>query len=85
MSHLADFKIGKVTHYYDKIKVAVVDLSASLHVGDFVHFSGSSDFSQAIESMQMEHEQVEAAAKGDTVGVKVSQAVKPGDEVLKAG
>lgn len=80
---MADFKIGTVSHYYDKISVAVLDLSAPLHLGDFIHFNGSTDFSQKVESLQMEHEQVTSAAKGDTVGLKVTQPVKPGDEVVK--
>ena len=43
---MADFKIGTVSHYYAKISVAVLDLRAPLHVGDFIHFGGSTDFSQ---------------------------------------
>lgn len=80
---MADFKVGTVTHYYDKIGVAVLDLSAPLNIGDLIHLSGSADFSQKVESLQAEHEQVKSAAKGDTVGLKVTQRVKPGDEVFK--
>lgn len=80
---ISNFKVGTVTHYYDKIGVAVVDVSAALHVGDTVKFSGSSEFSQTISSIQVEHEKVESAKKGDTVGVKVDQPVKPGDELVK--
>lgn len=82
---ISNFKVGKVTHYYDKIGVAVVDVSAPLHVGDVVSFSGSSKFSQTISSIQVEHEKVESAKKGDTVGLKVDQAVKPGEELVKMG
>lgn len=81
--NLADFKVGTVSHYYDKISVAVLDLSASLRIGDLIRFSGSTEFSQKVESLQVEHEQVTSAAKGDTVGLKVTQPVKPGDEVVK--
>lgn len=80
---MADFKVGIVSHYYDKIKVAVVDLSAPLHIGDLVRFSGSNEFSQKVESIQVEHEQVESGAAGDTVGIKVDNPVKEGDEVIK--
>ncbi len=80
---MADFKIGTVTHYYDKIGVAVLDLSAPLRIGDFISLRGSAEFSQEVESLQAEHEQVESAAKGDTIGLKVVQRVKPGDEVFK--
>lgn len=81
--HLADLKIGTVTHYYDKIGVAVVDLTAPLHVGDRIRLSGSTDFAQTVASVQVEHEQIQSAKKGDTVGIKVDQPVKPGDEIVK--
>lgn len=80
---MADFKVGRVSHYYDKIKVAVVDLTAPLHVGDFIRFSGSTDFSQKVESMQVEHEQVKSGTSGDSVGIKVDNLVRVGDEVIK--
>lgn len=82
---ISNFKVGSVTHYYDKIGVAVVDVSAPLHVGDTVKVSGSTEFSQTISSIQVEHEKVESAKKGDTVGLKVDQPVKPGDELVKMG
>jgi len=81
---ISNLKVGVVTHYYDKIGVAVVDLTSSLHTGDVIKFSGSTDFSQTVTSLQVEHEKIAAAKKGDTVGLKVDQPVKPGDEVLKA-
>lgn len=83
MKNIAKFKLGNVTHYYDKIGVAVVDLVAPLHAGDAIKFSGSTDFSQTASSIQVEHEKVESAKKGDTVGLKVDQPVKPGDEIVK--
>lgn len=84
MRRISNLKVGVVTHYYDKIGVAVVDLTSSLHVGDVVKISGSNDFSQTVTSLQVEHEKINAAKKGDTVGLKTDQAVKPGDEILKA-
>lgn len=84
MRRISNLKVGIVTHFYDKIGVAVVDLTSALHIGDVVKFSGSTDFSQTVTSLQVEHEKIEAAKKGDTVGLKVEQNVKPGDEVLKA-
>lgn len=74
--------IGKVTHYYDKAGVAIVKLSSPVAVGDEVHFCGSkTDFEQAIDSMQVEHEDIKKAKKGDEVGVKVNDKVREGDEV----
>jgi putative protease len=74
--------IGKITHYFDKISVAIVELSGVLKVGDRVHVKGNStDFEQDISSIQIEHENVEKAKKGDAIGAKVDEKVKEGDEV----
>lgn len=81
---MADFKVGKVTHYFDKIGVAVVELSGDLSVGDTIKISGhNKDFTMPVESMQIEHEKIKDAKKGDTIGMKVAQEVKEGDEVYK--
>ena len=81
---MADFKVGKITHYFDKIGVAVVELSDSLSVGDNIKISGhDSELTMPVTSMQIEHEQIKEAKKGDTVGMKVDQEVKEGDEVYK--
>ena len=79
-------QIGEITHYFGKIGVAVVKLSGKLNVGDEIVISGrGQEFEQAVSSMQVEHEQVEKAKKGESVGMKVEQAVKEGDGVyLKA-
>ena len=82
---MTDFKIGKVTHYYDKIGVAIVELDAGLAVGDKVKFirGGEELFEQAVESIQVEHEKIEKAGKGDVVGIKAKEAMKEGAEVCK--
>jgi putative protease len=82
---LADFKIGKVTHYYDKIGVAVVELDAGISNGDKIKFvrGGEDLFEQEIASMQVEHEQVESAKKGDVIGLKVDKELREGAEVYK--
>jgi len=79
-------KVGKVTHYYDKIGVAVVELSADLAKGDRIKFvRGNEDlFEQTVESMQVEHNQIESASKGKTVGLKVEQPVREGAEIFKS-
>ncbi|MBU1326977.1 hypothetical protein KKB64_05555 [Patescibacteria group bacterium] len=76
-----DIQIGKVTHYYDKIGVAVVDVvKQPLKVGDTVKISGhDSEFTQAVGSLQIEHEKVPKVAAGTTCGMKVDQPVKEGD------
>ena len=74
--------IGKITHYFGKIGVAVIELSDTLKVGDTIHIKNSDrDFSQQVSSMQIEHEQVESAGAGKSVGLKVDQKVHEGDEV----
>lgn len=82
---MAKIKVGRVTHYYDKIKVAIIELDGTLSVGDMVEFDkgGEELFSQKVDSLQIEHNQVESASKGDIVGVKVNEAVKGGTEVYK--
>ena len=80
MSILADKdKIGKVIHYYDKIGVAVIKLEKALKVGDSVRLvHGEDEFEQNIESMQLEHEQVQSGKKGEEVAVKVDKETKSG-------
>lgn len=82
---MADFKVGKVTHYYDKIGVAIVELDGSLAVGDKVKFTrgGEDLFEQKVDSIQIEHEKKDSAGKGDVVGLKVESEVKEGAEVYK--
>jgi len=76
--------IGKVTHYFSKIGVAVIELSDTLKVGDTIRIvGGETDFNQVIESMEIEHQKVEIAKAGDSVGLKVSQKVREGYKVYK--
>jgi len=78
-------KIGKVTHYYDKIGVAVVELTKGIKVGDNIRFErgGEKLFEQEVKSMQVEHKEVKNAKKGDDIGLKSDQEVKEGAEVFK--
>ncbi|MDK2981548.1 MAG: hypothetical protein PWQ55_1895 [Chloroflexota bacterium] len=70
-------RIGEVTHYFDRINVAAIQLTHALHKGDQVHFLGhGSDFIQEISSIQIEHEAVEQADTGQEVAVRVAKAVK---------
>ena len=78
--------LGKVTHYYDKLGVAIVDVQKQpMKVGDTVKITGhDKEFTQEITSLQVEHDQVSAAQPGETVGLKVDQPVKPGDKLFLA-
>lgn len=82
---MADLKLGKVAHYYDKIGVAVVDLNKKLAVGDRIKFvkGGVNLFEQEVISMEFDHKKVDSAKKGESVGMKVDQPVKKGVEVYK--
>lgn len=79
------FKVGTVTHFYDKIGVAIIDLSATLSVGDKIKFvrGGEDLFSEVVESIQVEHKKIDSANKGDVIGLKTNEAVKTGAEVFK--
>ena len=77
-------EVGKVVHWYDKLGVAIIELSAPLSAGDTVKFKhGDQEFQQAITSMQVEHQAVQSAKPGDSVGVKTDQKVREGTVVYK--
>lgn len=76
--------IGKVTHYFNNIGVAVVEMSGKLKAGEKIRIiGGDTDFEQEVESMEVEHQKVKEAKKGDGVGLKVSQKVHEGYKVYK--
>lgn len=78
--------IGKVTHYFPKIGVAVIMLEDNLSNGDEIHIKGThADFRQTVASMQVEHQTITTAAKGQDIGMKVAQYVHAGDVVYKVG
>ncbi|MEM7813842.1 MAG: hypothetical protein QW548_03020 [Candidatus Aenigmatarchaeota archaeon] len=76
--------VGKVTHFYGKIGVAVVELSDALRTGDRILIeSGDGSIEQVVDSMQVEHKPISEANKGQSVGLKVSGKVRPGASVFK--
>jgi len=77
--------IGKIVHYFGNINVGIIELSDGLKVGETIRIkSSTADFEQVVDSMQVEHQNIEAAKAGDQVGLKVAQKVKEGDQVFKA-
>jgi putative protease len=77
-------EVGRVMDYFAKIGVAGIDLTGKLRVGDTIRISGhTTDLEQVVESMQIEHEQVEEAGPGDQIGIKVPDRVRHGDHVYK--
>ncbi len=76
--------VGKISHYYSHIGVAVVDLTDSLAKGDNISIEGTTtNIQQTVDSMQIEHDNVATANKGDSVGLKVKDRVRNGDNVYK--
>lgn len=76
--------IGKVAHYFTNIGVAVIELEDTLKVGDEISIEGATtNFTQKVDSMQIEHDNVQEAKKGDSVGLKVVDKVREGDQVFK--
>ena len=77
-------EIGKVAHYYTNIGVAVVELKGTLKVGDNIRIKGAtSDFTQKVESMQIEKDKMQEAKKGDSIGLKVKEHARQHDVVYK--
>ena len=77
-------EVGQVTHFFTKISVAIVELKAPLAVGDSILIKGpTTDFEQVVESMQIEHENVERAGAGESIGLKVAGRVRERDTVYK--
>ena len=76
--------VGKVVHYYTNIGVAVIELSNNLSVGDNIKIKGAtSDFTQKVASMQVEHEKIKEAKKGNSIGLKVKKHAREHDVVYK--
>ena len=77
-------EVGKITHFFTKIGVAIVELTDTLVVGDQILIKGpTTSVEQKVESMQIEHETVEEAKRGQSVGLKVNDHVKEHDVVYK--
>lgn len=82
---ITEKKVGKVFAYFPKIGVAAIQVTDDhIEIGDTLHFkSASTDFEQEIDSMQIDKKEVDYVEAGKSVGIKVSEKVKPNDEVYK--
>jgi putative protease len=77
-------KVGKVSHYYSKIGVAVIEVEGTLKIGDEISIEGANtNFTQKIESMQIDRESIKEAKKGNSIGMKVNEEVRANDVVYK--
>jgi len=76
-------KIGTVTHWYDKLGVAVIKLTGKLSKGDSIMIQkGGEEFTETVESLQINHESVTSAKKGDDAAIQLSKRAKEGSAVL---
>ena len=76
--------IGRISHYFNNIGVAVIELNNTLKTGETIRIvGGETDFEQTVDSMEVDHKKVDKAKKGDGVGLKVSQKVREGYKVYK--
>jgi putative protease len=82
---MAEEKIGEVVKFFAKPSVAAVKIiSGEIKAGDKIKFTGfTTDFELTIESMEVNNQKVDKAVSGDYIGLKVSDRVRPGDEVFK--
>jgi hypothetical protein len=77
-------EVGHVTHFFSKIKVAVLELTAPLAVGDRILVKGpTTDFEQVVESMQIEHANIPRAEAGQSIGLKMADNARERDVVYK--
>tara|TARA_Y100000296_G_C5000486_1_gene169939 strand:+ start:165 stop:416 length:252 start_codon:yes stop_codon:yes gene_type:complete len=80
---MVEKEIGKVSSFFSHVNVAAIKLSGSLKVGDKVHIKGhTTDFEQVVKGIQIERKEVSKAKKGDHIGIKVSEKVRPTDKVF---
>ncbi len=77
--------VGKISHYFGNIKVAVIELSTVLKVGDTIHIIGGeeTDFTQNVKSIEVEYKKVKVGKKGESVGIKAKEKVREGYRVFK--
>jgi hypothetical protein len=82
---MAEVELGKVTHYFSKIGVAAIEITHdTLRVGDTIHIKGhTSDFSQKIDSIQIDGQSVDEATIGQSVGLRVKEHAREHDQVSK--
>ncbi len=80
---VSEKEVGEVSTFFSQINVAAIKLSGALSAGDKIHVKGhTTDFKQKVSSMQIEGRKVEKAKKGEHVGIKVSDRVRPNDKVF---
>jgi putative protease len=78
--------IGTVTHYFGHLSVAAVSLTAPLAVGERIHIVGhTTDVTETVRSMEIDHQPVEQASPGDDVAINVTEHVREHDRIFRVG
>ena len=85
MSNQGEKLIGTVSHYYNKIGVAIIDLCNNLSIGDKIKIvGGEKEIVQDVDSMEFEYKSITKASKGDSIGIKVGEKVREGYKVYRS-
>lgn len=80
---MSEHKVGEISHFYNEIGVAGINVTDVIHTGDLIHITGhTSDFTQTVGSIEIEHKHVEEAVAGDAIGLKVVDRARIHDEVF---
>ena len=81
---MAEELVGTVTHYFGNIHVAAIKLEGELKKGEQIHITGhTSDFTQMIESMQLDRQEIDAGRKGEEIAIKVKEHARVHDKVYR--
>jgi len=85
MEEPEEMQVGKVTHYFPKIGVAIIEVTdGSIKIGDEIRIKGkTTDFRQRIISIEIDYEKIEIAEPGQTIGIIVEQPARHGDLILR--
>lgn len=80
---MGEKEIGKVSSFFSHVSVAAIKLTDKLKIGDKIHIKGNTtDFEDTVKSMQIDKKELQKAGKGDHIGIKVPEKVRPSDKVF---
>jgi translation elongation factor EF-1alpha len=79
-----EIRIGEVDDFFAKVGVAAFKVESDFSVGDTIHVKGhTTDVTQMVDSIQVDHKPVQSAKKGESVGIKAKDRIRKGDIVYK--
>ena len=77
-------EVGRVSHFFGKINVAIIEVTDTISVGDKIVIKGpTTDIEQTVDSMEIEHTNVKQAEAGQSIGMKVNARIREKDIVYK--